>query len=240
MGLRRPWYRPASECRVRDDFSTGIFTANDLASLHAAFVPHVADFVVEFAADWVDDLTIDATTKEITNGPDGFPDLQPDRDGFGNVMWYTAFDANPDTDDDGRGNADPEKPVTYAVPGDVAQFDGDADTATIPNPCVHVISDATTGPLGQFEPPTPSPTNNRVVFIFGHSGDDPDTAAFLTPPANDVVEGSGKYWPYLLRIRYRLMDGRGKYRSVDPVSGEPIVGRWFEQIIPVPRPTGTF
>ncbi len=102
---------------------------------------------------------------------------------------------------------------------------------------IHVHHPTGIDAVGCFLPPT---NFARAVFVFGHSGDDGDTDEASHPTSKNVIEGSGKYWPYLLRVRYRLMDGRGKYRSVDPVSSEPIVGRWFEQIIPVPRPSGTF
>lgn len=63
------------------------------------------------------------------------------------------------------------------------------------------------------------------------------------------------YWPYLIRIRYRLHDTRGRLMSnyaepgvltdgidndgvngVDDVDEDKISGRWFERIIRVPRP----
>ena len=41
---------------------------------------------------------------------------------------------------------------------------------------------------------------------------------------------SAANWPYLIRIRYRLLDSRGRVGDAD---GEP--GRWFEQVFPVNR-----
>lgn len=235
----RPGHRLQADVFVRDDFSAGILTADDQARLHAAFVPHVADFAVDFAADFIDDLSIDPVTGEITPGDDGFPDLEPDRDGFGNIRWYTGLTGrlNPDNNNDGIGDVDNTFPVTYDGTVNVAAFNGSIGGGTIPNPFVYRINGATGAPLDTFAPPAGT---ERVVFVFGHSGEDPGTSASLGPDEADIIEGSGKYWPYLLRIRYRLMDGSGRFRSVDPVTGEPIVGRWFEQIIPVPRPTGTF
>ena len=57
-------------------------------------------------------------------------------------------------------------------------------------------------------------------------------------------------WPYLIRIRYRLHDTRGRLTgnynepfvdndgdgNVDEVNDDKISGRWFERIIRVPRP----
>ncbi len=64
--------------------------------LHAAFLPHVADFAVEFAADFVDELTIDPLTGAVSGSaaspsPDGLPDLEPDRTLDGSIKWYTAM-----------------------------------------------------------------------------------------------------------------------------------------------------
>ena len=94
-------------------------------------------------------------------------------------------------------------------------------------------------------------TANRVFFVWSHSGDDPETDEVWGTPATTAtnetryVEGSGKYWPYLVRFRYRLMDGKGDFRSVQPDrvnTGDEfrVVGRWFEQIVPVKRPVGLF
>jgi|GEM_PF-2479061 len=87
--------------------------------------------------------------------------------------------------------------------------------------------------------------NDYKVFIFRVNDDEPFTAA-----------GTGhSYWPYLIRIRYRLHDTKGKLDSNDPNSGrdgrdndgdglidsadideDKISGRWYEHIIHVPRP----
>ncbi|BAM04186.1 PulJ/GspJ family protein [Phycisphaera mikurensis] len=265
-------HRLQTDVSLRDDFSAGIFTRDQIASLHAAFLPHVADFAVDFAADFVDELSIDAATGVTTGSaaspdPDGLPDLEPDRDLSGNIKWYTGTYPNPDENSypggvrtagaDGLGDVRLDRPVTWPVPdlppalrpqdlgtpavqisapAGISTFDGSGSGTLSGNPFLYVIPPFSTL-LSDFLPPTNWP---RVVFIFAHSGDDPETDASTHSSSENVIEGSGKYWPYLLRVRYRLMDGRGKYRSIDPVSGEPVVGRWFEQIIPVPRPTGTF
>lgn len=84
--------------------------------------------------------------------------------------------------------------------------------------------------------------NSRAVFLFGHTADvDINGAgAFTGYPAGDGTDnngfeaGSNKWWPYMIRVRYRLHDGDGSFGSVDSVSGERIAGKWFEQIIAVP------
>lgn len=239
----RPGFRLQADLTLREDYSSEILGMNSLASLHPAFVPHVADFAVDFAADFVDELTIDATTGEVTGStPDGLPDRQPDRDTAGNIRWYTGTRANPDTDGDGIGNNFPSEPVSYLAPLRIAEFDGTAG-GIFRNPYVYIIDETGSTPteLTGFPRPTPTPGNDRVVFIFGHSGDDPRTDGSLPTTGSPVlIEGSGKHWPYLLRVRYRLLDGQGRYRSNDANTGEPLVGRWFEQIIPVPRPSGLF
>jgi len=55
---------------------------------------------------------------------------------------------------------------------------------------------------------------------------------------NDETGSAFVDWPYLLRVRYRLHDKVGRYRSSLPTGdggSEPVNGRWFEQILPVRR-----
>jgi hypothetical protein len=43
-------------------------------------------------------------------------------------------------------------------------------------------------------------------------------------------------WPYMLRLRWRMHDKRGKIAGPDPAAGNQVLsGRWFEQIIKVNR-----
>lgn len=70
--------------------------------------------------------------------------------------------------------------------------------------------------------------------------------------SSDLAGGSS-CWPYLIRIRYRLHDTRGRLTSNDPgaltdgidnngdgtideIGEDQISGRWYEHIIKVPRP----
>ncbi|MEM6458919.1 MAG: prepilin-type N-terminal cleavage/methylation domain-containing protein [Planctomycetota bacterium] len=112
---------------------------------------------------------------------------------------------------------------------------------------------------GRFSPSGPTiaaadlATNmqSRAVFIFGHTGDkDYNAGSGARPPASppyptpgdglppadtDGFEvGSNKWWPYMLRVRYRLHDGDGSFGSVESISNDRIAGKWFEQIIAVP------
>lgn len=88
---------------------------------------------------------------------------------------------------------------------------------------------------------------NARAFIFRVD----DAAAFSGTLGTPGSEHS--YWPYMIRIRYRLHDTRGRLTSNEPSAlrdgldndgdsvldetGEDrISGRWFERIISVPRP----
>ncbi|MEM1444629.1 MAG: prepilin-type N-terminal cleavage/methylation domain-containing protein [Planctomycetota bacterium] len=103
--------------------------------------------------------------------------------------------------------------------------------------------------------------DSRAVFVFGHTtdfdlngptagplpGDGTNTAGTANQTARNIgadgfESGSAKWWPYALRIRYRLHDGDATYNSVGEIPSnaagdefEPIPGKWFEQIVPVPH-----
>ena len=224
VAIARDWTFELPGSRLRaattlpDDFTSGIFTADQVAKLHGAISTHVADFAIDFAADWEDNG--DRTTNPANSStPDNiWPDGEPDHNDDGSIRWYSAVLPNPDTDLDGLGDAAPALPVTSGIPGTVPMFSLGAVSATTSNPFHTTVG-------------------TREIFVWSHTGDNPDTNATSAP---DTVEGSAPYWPYLIRIRYRLMDGKGELRTTHPVTGEPVVGRWFEQIIPVPRPQGLY
>jgi prepilin-type N-terminal cleavage/methylation domain-containing protein len=88
---------------------------------------------------------------------------------------------------------------------------------------------------------------NRQAFIF-RVGDD---NSFEDAGGTVGTAGTAhSYWPYLIRIRYRLHDSRGRLTgnynevnvdndgdgTVDEAGDDKISGRWFERIIAVPRP----
>jgi hypothetical protein len=98
-------------------------------------------------------------------------------------------------------------------------------------------------------PPQPLVTNNANQRIFVFRADDNQEYSTTGSPVSS--------WPYLIRIRYRLHDTRGRLESnyaaaltdgldndgdgvIDAVNGDAdedrISGRWFERIISVPRP----
>ena len=91
--------------------------------------------------------------------------------------------------------------------------------------------------------PLVSNTANQNIFVFRVDDDEP-----FTTTGNPVSS-----WPYLIRIRYRLHDTRGRLAgnytaalnddldndgdgAIDEEGEDRIAGRWFERIISVPRP----
>jgi len=163
------------------------FAAWQVAHMHAAFLAHVSDFIVEFAADTDLDGNIDTDSDD--NGA-------PDTGDGGIIMWYAAdeYENYPGM----AGTYDSAKPTTYRLPAGAyrtAVFDT-ADTA-----------------------------NRKGVFVWQHN----DAAAALTGDVTPPIQNS--YWPYLIRIRYRMHDSRGTIES-----GDNQHGMWFEHILKVNRP----
>lgn len=170
---------------------------------HAALIPYVSDFAIEFAADITDDLVFDPATGTYAPGPpDGLPDNTPDTyttpDGEA-IKWYTTIDPNPDADGNYEGDNNPAQPITWPIP-----------TAGLHSSAGSVYP----------------PAHGSGRFVFGHTGEDESVGPNY---------GAGRWWPYLIRIRYRVHNRTGEFSSIDPVTGDPVSGKWFEQIIPVPR-----
>jgi prepilin-type N-terminal cleavage/methylation domain-containing protein len=202
------------------------FSVAALGQTHAVFAKHVSDFAIDFAADiedqWGDDPSNPGTLVPIgTNGAvaDGLPDGRPDTydDGLGGraIKWYSAFYNNP-ADGTNYGptapNYNPNNPITWPIPMNDRHSIADGD----PYPPLYLI-----------------PPDNEVAFVFGHTGPDPQNPD--TDIADDPHWGARKWWPYAIRIRYRLHNANGEFSSVDPATGQFVSGRWFEQIIPIPR-----
>lgn len=104
------------------------------------------------------------------------------------------------------------------------------------------LSPATTSALAQPQP-LAFTTRDQRIFIFRVNDDAPFTSASRPTSA----------WPYLIRVRYRLHDDRGRLMSnnpaalrdgldnngngeIDEINEDKYAGRWFEHIIRVPRP----
>lgn len=94
--------------------------------------------------------------------------------------------------------------------GDIWWYDGTADRR----------------PTVAYDPAVSSPSGDNADYAFVWRHDDRPT-----PNATDSD------WPYLIRIRYRIHDERGRFTSTRNVGGvdERISGQWFEVIIPVNR-----
>ena len=238
----RDGQRLQARTSIENNFNAGIFTADEIAQLHAAFAPHVADFAIEFAADWTDTDPQDRDGDGNYLEADGLPDGEPDRDGDGDIIWYTAaFYANPDNNNDGYGDNNSILPVTYPIPtqNQIAAFDGtpSATLAALPFHPFAYEFDPNSGAVQPYD----GVNSENVAFVWSHTGDRLEDDPSTTPRDESVtVEGAGKYWPYLIRFRFRLMDGKGEFRTIqtNPALGEDYseVGRWFEQIVPVARP----
>lgn len=149
----------------------------------------------------------------------------------GAIRWYDAFNTN----FDGTGTA-PQ--VGWQQP---APVDGTPADANYPYQPYAAPGDINGG----------LPANATNVFIFR----DRDATARTTPvpAAGASVAEPSSNWPYMIRIRYRLHDARGKVTSNDPWAltdlidndGDGVIdnpgedqisGRWFEHIYRVPRP----
>ena len=102
-------------------------------------------------------------------------------------------------------------------------------------------------PAANFPQPYININANTKAFIFRVD----DILSFEDAGGTLGTAGTAhSYWPYLIRIRYRLHDTRGRLTgnynevgvdnngdgNIDEVDDDKISGRWFERIISVPRP----
>lgn len=89
----RLWANPFP--RISPTVNTTWATAAQIAQMHPLLMDNVSDFIVEFAADAVDDPGV----PDLVDGLDG----EPDRDAAGETIWYGLAD-NPDTNSKGPPN----------------------------------------------------------------------------------------------------------------------------------------
>lgn len=181
-----------------------------IAQMHPYFMEHVSDFVVEFAGDY----TTGVTGNNAALIPDGELDQHiPFSNGIdshgrsyaeieaGGIKWYT----HPAYANNPNLPAtyDSRKPLTFAVP----------TAATHP-----------------FYAPA-SYNNASAAFVWRHD-DHNDRPDFGGDPNLLVANlNQSSWWPYLIRIRYRMHDSRGQIES-----GDGQHGMWFEHVIRVRRP----
>ncbi len=104
----------------------------------------------------------------------------------------------------------------------------------------HYANDPTTATFDSTKPITYTPASYAPYDDGSTTLEDADSTQLTNATAsfvwmNDTNNGAYVDWPYLLRIRYRLHDKAGRFRSTDPVADSPTNGRWFEIIVPVNR-----
>ena len=202
--------------RTMDRPPSADFKSWEVAQSHPILAEGVSDFIVEFAADADLDGLVDLVTagesSTAAGSASGTAAGLPANAFANNIKWYTHDDyAN-----NGAG-FDADLPLTFALPA------GAVRTAT--------YRDFTaTGPaaaLAPFEAAT-------AAFVFRHDAVEAGTVEVSTSTGvrGPLVVGSKPcYWPYLLRIRYRMHDARGDLGTEQDTNGV-----WFEKIIRVNRP----
>jgi hypothetical protein len=247
------WAYPLGERLLADSFvpiSPGggrYLETFDVAKTHPVFVPYVSDFQIDFAADISDDYDYttsgDPSTKTwvgIGAGTDNLPDGEPDTVGEnGPVRWYNLANPNPDgpfdgTGQDGTGDNFAEQPISWGLPAAALMHSQNLATVGVSNYPPFYSSYAPTAGVGA-----------SAILVFAHTGDsdsvggETDPYTYTSTGANNsagLEAGSAKWWPYMLRVRYRLHDRDATFNEADPTTGVVTSGRWFEQIIPIPRP----
>lgn len=191
------------------------FPAWQIGQLHGVFAPNCSDFIVQFAADVDNDGEIDR-----------FAD--------GSVIWY-------DRDTIGL------LPVEW----DASSASGDDNAPWLP---FAYLGSLNPPPTFSFASALGYQTHADTAFIFRME----DDQSF-----NTAGDPDNSKWPYMIRIRYRLHDAPGRlesnasFRRADGFSNDDdnndgtvngagdiadeedeaiVSGRYFEQIIRVPRP----
>ena len=203
----------------RPDTNSANLESWQIAQMHPVFMEHVSDFIVEFAADLFEDddygtLKPDGHIDHEEFSPTGAEDFT-DVNGRaykyrgGNIRWYTHenFANVPKSD-----NFDSTKPATYPI------YPGLGMQGFLPYHIAGV-----------------SLPHADAAFVWRHDDNrdvhDEDSDENTTEGKWTQSDENPSYWPYLLRIRYRMHDKRGLVAS-----GENQHGMWFEQIVFVQRP----
>ena len=179
-----------------------------IAQMHPIFLPNVSDFIVEFAAD----RTKDTSFTWIPEGDIDF--YQTPVASSGNLIkWYvhSPFANWPDyyyTGLHDDDDYDPNRPETFPM---IFPKEG-ASAVLESDPSYYDDTDDDKYP------------HVDGAFVWRHD-DDSDNAA-------------ENLWPYLIRIRYRVHDPRGKFQEFNVSTGRAESGKWFEHVIAVKRPRG--
>lgn len=216
-----------------------------VAQMHPYFVGGVSDFIVEFAGDYMSQPDNNTSLP----GPDGKVDTvrpnplyvasSPDTDyngrnymhAGGEVRWYDGY-AEFHAEDPRHEENDPWKPTLYNSQWPARyEFPDDPDDPNIPytiNPLWRDINNSTSN--------TSALPHADHVFVFRHDDDGrrfnlPDGTPGSTP-FNTPDGTPGSMWPDMIRLRWRMHDPQNQL--FDAKTNES--GKWFEMIIPIPRP----
>lgn len=166
----------------------------------------------EFIIDFAADIVDDLPTGTPDGAPDREPDEHPALSGTDSLGRAYAYDAGIKWYSHFSNN-----------PTDGAFDSTKALTWGIPTTGFH--SGVTSYPPYDASPQLPGSVAMaaNAAFVFGHTKE------------------SAKWWPYMLRVRYRLHDRAGNITARDPITRQTtIAGRWFEQILRVPHPENPY
>lgn len=207
----KPEYKNPSETSQYD------YAAWQVAQMHPYLMARVSDFIVEFAGDYFDndgpmylgqaDGRID--TDVAASGVDA--DGTEYRYGGGNIVWYTSpVEGYSNAPGPTNNKFTLKQPISYRMPKS-----GMLKDVMELNPNGGVLK------VGGTDIP-----HANTAFVFRHDDEAIDRNG------NGRLEPEDCRWPYLIRLRWRMHDPTN--RLWDPADGE--AGKWFEQIIAVPRP----
>jgi pilin/secretion family protein with methylation motif len=186
--------------------TTGVLSSWDVAPSHSYFMGGVSDFIVEWAGDVVRGVSYLPSAGDISAGPDG----ELDRDPEGRIKWYTWAQPNRDL---GGGNlqaVNPDLPVTYPVPNALAY------APFVPPTTANFFFSAPPPGRPSFVP------NNQAAFVWQHQS----STGFTQWPWMIRIR---------YRLHDRRGEFEGRQVTVNAATGEtePEPGAWFETIIPV-------
>ncbi len=196
-----------------------------VAQMHPYFVGGVSDFIVEFAGDYD---PLDQQIDTVAQNP-AWPGDDTDTHGVkylhqgGEVRWYDAYtqnnapDPRHDENDPTAAKYDSTKPPRYEFPSNAVNVGNPVGNM---NPMWRDINDYISSDSNALP-------HADHVFVFRHEDDGRYTLPFVGGPA------PGSMWPDMIRLRWRMHDPQNQL--FDARTSE--TGKWFEMIIPIPRPT---
>lgn len=185
------------------------YAAWQVAQMHPYMMAGVSDFIVEFAGDYYG-------ATGTSGDPDGNIDVEPNTP-------IAGTDANGLDYQYPRGNIIWYTHRLFAnEPGIMGNSFDSTKPVTYRFPTTYPGYDM--NPKGW--PGPDSAPHADAAFVFRHDDEAIDRNG------DNVIDARDCRWPYLIRLRWRMHDPTN--RLWDPADGE--AGKWFEQIIAVPRP----